>query len=86
VGAVAAVSSGVFLGIGKIREHDLAASPCGQAGTCTQAQVDPIRLDYVVSGITAGVAAVAVAIAAWQFLSGGSRSTGALVWTGRVEF
>jgi hypothetical protein len=39
-----------------------------------------------VSGITAGVAAVAVAIAAWQFLSGGTRSTGALAWSGRIEF
>jgi hypothetical protein len=86
VGAVAAITSVVFLVLGKVDEHDLAASPCGQAGNCTDGQVEPIRVDYIVSGITAGVAVVAVGIAAWQFLSGRSPSPRALAWTGRIEF
>jgi hypothetical protein len=86
IGAVATVTSSVFLAIGKVNENDLATSPCGRAGTCTDGQVDPIRVDYIVSGITAGVAAVAVGIAVWQFVAHGSRSRGPLAWSGHIEF
>src|SRR5215472_2325230 len=51
VGAVAAATSISFLVIGKVREHNLATSTCGQAGTCSDSQVNPIRIDYVVSGV-----------------------------------
>jgi hypothetical protein len=90
--AAAAVAAGVtavsvtFLVMGKVREHDLATSPCGAGGTCTDAQVNPIRVDYVVSGITAGVAAVAVGIAVWQLVAHGSHPTTAEAWPLRFAF
>jgi hypothetical protein len=86
LGVAAAIASGVFLTVGKIDEHDLADSPCGRAGTCTDPQVAPIRTDYIVSGVTAGVAAVAVGIGIWQFLAHGSRSAPASAWAPRIEF
>lgn len=86
VAAVATATSLAFLVVGKVSEHDLATSPCGRAGACSQSQVDPIRADYVVSGVAAGVAVVAVGIAAWELLSRGSRPARGLAWTGRVEF
>jgi hypothetical protein len=86
IGVATTISSVMFLAIGKGKEHDLATSPCGRAGTCTDAEVDPIRVDYIVSGITAGVAAVAVAIAVWQFVAHGSKSTGALAWGSPFTF
>jgi len=67
IGAAAAIASIVFLVVGKIAEHNLAASSCGHAGTCSDAQVSPIRTDYIVSGVTAGVAVIAVGLGIWQF-------------------
>ncbi len=69
VAAVVAAVSVTFLVVGKVREHDLATSSCGEGGTCSDAQVAPIRVDYVVSGVAAGAAAVAVGVAIWQFLA-----------------
>lgn len=86
IGVVATIASIAFLGTGKVKEMDLASSPCGRSGTCTDAQVNPIRVDYVLSGITAGVAAVAAAIAVWQFVAHGSSSRAPLAWRGSVEF
>ena len=69
VAAAVTAASITFLVLGKVREHDLATSPCGRAGTCSDASVDPIRTDYVVAGVAAGVAAVAAGVAIWQFLA-----------------
>ncbi|HEX3770840.1 MAG TPA: hypothetical protein VHV30_08255 [Polyangiaceae bacterium] len=86
VGAAAAVASIALLVTGKTSEHDLAASACGRAGTCADAQVAPIRADYVGAGVTAGVAAVAVGIALWQFLAPGSHAARSQAWSGRIAF
>ncbi|WP_394824438.1 hypothetical protein [Pendulispora albinea] len=70
-GATAALAgvSVLFLVRGKTREQDLAASPCGVTGTCTDAEVDPIRTDYMVSGVAAAAAAVALGITIWQLVA-----------------
>jgi hypothetical protein len=75
--AVLAAVSIAFLVRGKTSEHDLATSPCGRAGTCTDAQVSPIRTDYIVSGVTAGAAGIALGLAIWQFAAHGSTSNAA---------
>lgn len=84
--AVAVGASVTFLVLGKVREHDLATSPCGQSGTCSDSQVNPIRIDYTVSGIAAGVAAVAVGIAVWQLVVHRSRATTAASSPLRLQF
>jgi hypothetical protein len=86
VAAVATAAAVTFVVMGKIREHDLATSPCGQAGTCADADVAPIRVDYIVSGIAAGVAALTAGIAIWQFVAHGARSKTASAWPLRLEF
>ena len=88
VGVAATIASIAFLAAGKVKEMDLASSPCGRSGTCTDGQVNPIRVDYVLSGTTAGVAAVAAVIAVWQFVAHGSasRAPAPLAWSGSVAF
>jgi hypothetical protein len=86
VGAAAAIASVVFLVVGKVDEHNLAASTCGQAGTCQESQVSPIRTDYVVSGITAGVAAVAVGLGIWLFLAHEPSPTAVGAWQRGIAF
>jgi hypothetical protein len=86
VAAVVAAGSVAFLVVGKVREHDLATSPCGVAGTCSDAQVNPVRVDYVVSGVAAAAAAVAVGVAAWQFVARRPSPPTAGVSTLRFEF
>jgi hypothetical protein len=86
VAAVVAAVSVTFLVVGKVREHDLATSPCGEVGTCSDAQVNPIRADYVVSGIAGGAAAVAVCVAVWQFLARRPSPTTAGASTLRFDF
>jgi hypothetical protein len=87
VGAAAAIASVVFLAVGKVDEHNLAVSQCGQAGTCLGSQVSPIATDYVVSGITAGVAAVAVGLGIWLFLAHKpSPGAAAFAWQQGIAF
>jgi len=86
IGAAAAIASVVFLVVGKVDEHNLAVSSCGVAGTCTDPQVSPIRTDYIVSGITAGVAVIAVGLGLWQFLAHKPDATAAGAWLPRLEF
>jgi hypothetical protein len=86
VAAAATAAAVTFVVVGKVREHDLATSACGRAGTCSDAEVAPIRVDYVVSGIAAGVAAVAAGVAIWQFVAHGARSKTASAWPLRLEF
>jgi hypothetical protein len=86
IGAAAGIASIVFLVVGKVDEHNLAVSPCGQAGTCNDPQVSPIRTDYIVSGVTAGVAVIAVALGVWQFLAHEPSATTAGAFLPRIEF
>ncbi len=88
IGVAATIASIALLGAGKVKEMDLASSPCGRSGTCTDGQVNPIRVDYVLSGTTAGVAAVAAVIAVWQFVAhaSASRAPAPLAWSGSLEF
>jgi hypothetical protein len=86
IGAAAAIASVVFLVVGKVAEHNLAQSSCGQGGTCTDDQVAPIRTDYIVSGATAGVAVIALGFGLWQFLAHKPDPTAAGAWLPRIEF
>jgi len=86
VGAAAAIASVVFLVVGKVNEHDLANTTCGKAGTCLPSQVSPIATDYVVSGITAGVAAVAVGLGIWLFLAHKPSPAAAGAWQWGIAF
>jgi hypothetical protein len=86
IAAAATAAAVTFVVIGKVREHDLATSTCGRAGTCADSEVAPIRVDYIVSGIAAGVAAVAAGIAIWQFVAHGAPSKTASTWPLRLEF
>lgn len=56
-GAVAGATSGV---LGKVREDELAQSPCGRTGTCDPDDVDVVRRRYWTAGIAGGLGVAAL--------------------------
>jgi hypothetical protein len=89
LGATVALTAAsvTLLVVGKVGEHNLATEPCGVEGICTDAQVDPIRGEYVASAVVAGVAAAAAAVTVWQLVTHHKdASSTANVYPFRVSF
>ncbi len=74
VGATASVAAATFGILGKVREEELASSPCGQNGTCATADVDVVRQRYLIAGVTGAIGVAALAIGLWYSFA---RSTNA---------
>src|SRR5262249_30232126 len=51
VGAAATATAVTFGVLGKVREDELAGSPCGKNGTCSHDDVDVVRQRYWTAGI-----------------------------------
>ena len=69
VGVAAAGTGAVFGVLGKVREDELAGSPCGQNGTCAHDDVDAVRRRYWVGGVVGGVGVAATAVGLWYLLT-----------------
>jgi hypothetical protein len=84
VGGAASLAGGTFGVLGKLREDELASSPCGHDGTCSHEEVDVVRQRYWMAGIAGGVGVLAIGVGLWYLLSHGSErahaSRGALVF------
>jgi hypothetical protein len=66
----ALLGTGVTFGVlGKVREDDLAGSPCGKDGTCATDDVDVVRQRYLIGGVAGGAGLVALAIGIYALLS-----------------
>jgi hypothetical protein len=66
----AAAAAGITFGVlGKLREDELAASPCGHDGTCSHHDVDVVRQRYWVAGIAGSVGVVAIGVGLWYLIS-----------------
>jgi hypothetical protein len=73
VGVLALANFGVFEALWQTGYHHLRTT-CGQTRACTDAEIDPVRTNYVVARVSLGVAAVALGVAAWRFFTAsGSR-------------
>jgi hypothetical protein len=68
LGAVAVVGVASFASFGAIglNEKSQLRSQCGN--TCSDAQVEPLKVDYVTADASLGVGVIAAAISAWLFL------------------
>lgn len=67
----AAAATGLTFGIsGRLREDELASSPCGRNGTCATSDVDVVRQRYWIAGVAGGVGVAALAIGLYYLIGG----------------
>jgi hypothetical protein len=69
VGGVGLAGFGIFALSGTNAESDLRGQPCAATHTCTTAQTAPVERKYLLADISLGVGVVALASAAYVWLS-----------------
>jgi hypothetical protein len=86
LGGVALVGAGAFAAFGYIglHKHDELRSSC--APSCSDAQVAPVRTDYLIGDISLGVSVLCLGAATWLFITRPTvnvpRTAGVVAWIG----